>query len=209
MPALEAIRQSGATSGADILAAAPSPDEPLDWLSLVLLLDQMPRNCYRGDDKAAVVFSFFDPMARSVALEAIDQHRIPHGNPLIGWQFAYRNWFYLPLMHSEDLQTHDRALREYTRMQDDIESLAASDGAADSQSNALEDSIRAEARRIVNADLEAARALVKNYLSFEKKHYDIISRFGRYPHRNKALGRPMTDEEKSYLEGGGETFGAR
>jgi uncharacterized protein (DUF924 family) len=41
----------------------------------------------------------------------------------------------------------------------------------------------------------------------EKKHYDIIKRFGRYPHRNEALGRGYTALEKEYLESGGETFG--
>lgn len=32
-----------------------------------------------------------------------------------------------------------------------------------------------------------------------KQHYDIIARFGRYPHRNKALGRENTAEENEYL----------
>jgi uncharacterized protein (DUF924 family) len=41
----------------------------------------------------------------------------------------------------------------------------------------------------------------------EKKHYDIINRFGRYPHRNEAPGREYTAEEKEYLESGGEAFG--
>lgn len=31
------------------------------------------------------------------------------------------------------------------------------------------------------------------------EHLDILTMFGRYPHRNKALGRENTDEEDLYL----------
>ncbi len=34
-------------------------------------------------------------------------------------------------------------------------------------------------------------------------HKRIIQRFGRYPHRNQALGRPTTPAEKAFLESGG------
>ncbi|ENU93302.1 hypothetical protein F971_01350 [Acinetobacter vivianii] len=36
-------------------------------------------------------------------------------------------------------------------------------------------------------------------LNFEKKHKVIIDRFGRYPHRNKILGRDSTPEELEFL----------
>jgi uncharacterized protein (DUF924 family) len=36
-------------------------------------------------------------------------------------------------------------------------------------------------------------------LDFEKKHKVIIDRFGRYPHRNKILGRESTQEELEFL----------
>lgn len=36
-------------------------------------------------------------------------------------------------------------------------------------------------------------------LNFEKKHKVIIDRFGRYPHRNKILGRTSTPEELEFL----------
>lgn len=38
-------------------------------------------------------------------------------------------------------------------------------------------------------------------LLFEWKHWRIIARFGRYPHRNAVLGRESTPEEKVFLEG--------
>jgi len=34
-------------------------------------------------------------------------------------------------------------------------------------------------------------------------HMDVIRRFGRFPHRNKVLGRETTPEEQAYLEDGG------
>ena len=34
-------------------------------------------------------------------------------------------------------------------------------------------------------------------------HRNIIARFGRFPHRNRFLGRETTDEEQTFLEGGG------
>ncbi|MCF8998319.1 DUF924 family protein [Acinetobacter nectaris] len=36
-------------------------------------------------------------------------------------------------------------------------------------------------------------------LDFEYKHKVIIDRFGRYPHRNKVLGRTSTAEEQTFL----------
>jgi uncharacterized protein (DUF924 family) len=34
-------------------------------------------------------------------------------------------------------------------------------------------------------------------------HADVIRRFGRFPHRNVALGRVTTLEEQAFLDGGG------
>lgn len=38
------------------------------------------------------------------------------------------------------------------------------------------------------------------------KHHDIIKRFGRFPHRNQALGRTSTPEEVEFLEEPGSSF---
>jgi uncharacterized protein (DUF924 family) len=40
-------------------------------------------------------------------------------------------------------------------------------------------------------------------LKWAIEHRDIISRFGRFPHRNLALGRETTAEEQAFLDGGG------
>jgi len=43
-------------------------------------------------------------------------------------------------------------------------------------------------------------------LDFELKHKAIIDRFGRYPHRNKLLGRESTDAEMDFLKGPESSF---
>ena len=55
---------------------------------------------------------------------------------------------------------------------------------------------RPEFREILEQSVEAA-----------EKHRDIIAQFGRFPHRNAALGREPTDAETQWLAAGGERFG--
>lgn len=40
----------------------------------------------------------------------------------------------------------------------------------------------------------------ENTLKYERLHKKIIDRFGRYPHRNKVLGRNTTAEEEAFLK---------
>ena len=40
-------------------------------------------------------------------------------------------------------------------------------------------------------------------MNYALEHRDIIARFGRFPHRNAALGRETTPEEHAYMESGG------
>lgn len=40
-------------------------------------------------------------------------------------------------------------------------------------------------------------------LGYAHAHRDVIVRFGRFPHRNRALGRDNTPEEQAWLEAGG------
>ncbi len=55
-------------------------------------------------------------------------------------------------------------------------------------------------------DQDALLPLVEDMPDTKKyavMHRDIIVRFGRFPHRNAALGRETTAEERAFLEGGG------
>jgi uncharacterized protein (DUF924 family) len=58
------------------------------------------------------------------------------------------------------------------------------------------------------ADQERCMALFEQTGDVEQAKYaghhaDIIRRFGRFPHRNRLLGRASTDEEQAFLDSGG------
>jgi uncharacterized protein (DUF924 family) len=40
-------------------------------------------------------------------------------------------------------------------------------------------------------------------LKYAEEHADVIRRFGRFPHRNRVLGRETTEEEQAFLDSGG------
>lgn len=129
-----------------------------DWLAsadgalaLVLLLDQIPRNLYRGSGHAFAT----DPLALAFARRALDAGFDAQVEP------ALRFFFYLPLEHSEALADQDRAVDLFTALGD--------------------------------ADL----------LGYAQAHREVIARFGRFPHRNAALGRLSTPDEQAWLEAGG------
>ncbi len=44
------------------------------------------------------------------------------------------------------------------------------------------------------------------WLSYAERHREIIERFGRFPHRNQALGRATTPEEAAFLEEPNSSF---
>lgn len=44
------------------------------------------------------------------------------------------------------------------------------------------------------------------YLDWAVRHLEVIERFGRFPHRNDALGRVSTDEERAFLARPGSRF---
>ena len=52
----------------------------------------------------------------------------------------------------------------------------------------------------------ALRETFSGYVDFAERHRDIIRRFGRFPHRNAALGRASTREEIEFLKQPGSSF---
>ena len=44
-------------------------------------------------------------------------------------------------------------------------------------------------------------------VKFTHEHRDVISRFGRFPHRNEVLGRESTPQEREYLGAGAARYG--
>jgi uncharacterized protein (DUF924 family) len=43
-------------------------------------------------------------------------------------------------------------------------------------------------------------------LDWARRHYEVVRRFGRFPHRNEILGRPSTAEEVDFLKQPGSGF---
>ena len=75
-------------------------------------------------------------------------------------------------------------------------------------SESIEDQQRAVA---LTTDLAAKvspekRELFQGYVGFAKRHFDIVQRFGRFPHRNAILGRSSTPEETEFLKQPGSSF---
>lgn len=194
-PALDTIIESGA-SAADILDSIDT-SSPLNWLSIILLLDQVPRNCHRGDE-SKLVFGRFDPLAEEIALRAIDAG-IPTQSSQVRYRLAHRFWFHLPLMHSENLAVHEEAVKQHEETARDMAQFLLRD-----VSTLSEDEKKCYG--ILSNKQDALIAMLNNMYDFEERHKVIIERFGRYPHRNPALGRVPTAEEVEYLKNGGETF---
>ena len=73
---------------------------PETALALVIALDQFPRNMFRGQAEAFAT----DPLGRAVARDAIARDfdkQVPQDE---------RQFFYLPLMHSEELADQERCM---------------------------------------------------------------------------------------------------
>ncbi|WP_048306028.1 DUF924 family protein [Halomonas sp. PR-M31] len=50
------------------------------------------------------------------------------------------------------------------------------------------------------------QAGLEDNLKYERRHREIIERFGRYPHRNEILGRESSIEEQAFLQQPGSSF---
>ena len=131
---------------------------PLSALALAVVLDQFPRNMFRGE-------------ARAFAADALAL-RVARG--IVGLRFdavlrPVERWFaYLPFEHAEDLAAQRRSLALFGGLAQDRESAGAA--------------------------------------NYALKHYEIIARFGRFPHRNAILGRESTPEEVEFLAQPGSSF---
>ncbi|MBM4257252.1 MAG: DUF924 domain-containing protein [Deltaproteobacteria bacterium] len=79
---------------------------PHSGLALIVLLDQFPRNMFRGDPRAFAT----DPLAREVATHLIqhnlDQQLLP----------VERSFVYMPFMHSEVLADQQRSVTLFRQL---------------------------------------------------------------------------------------------
>jgi uncharacterized protein (DUF924 family) len=131
---------------------------PRGTLALLILLDQLSRNLYRGSPEAFAA----DAKARAMAGAAIDAGHDRCLGPV------ERVFLYLPFEHAEDAADQDLSVRLF-------ESLRGS-------------------------------AVSDRSIDYAYRHRTVIRRFGRFPHRNAALGRANTAEEEAYLAQAGAGF---
>ena len=120
-------------------------------LALLILLDQFPRNCFRGN-------------AHSYATDGLARHyagRAVQAGFDLRVEAALRMFFYLPYEHSEAIADQKRSMELFAGIGD------------------------------------------PGLMKYAELHRDLIERFGRFPHRNAALGRESTREEIDYLASGG------
>jgi uncharacterized protein (DUF924 family) len=132
-------------------------ETPRGRLALIVLLDQLSRNAFRGTPEAFA----YDAKARSVCREGMAR----------GEERAFvpveKHFFYLPLLHSEQLTDQDDSVPVFERLRQEA---PASQG------------------EYFQAVVDAAH-----------RYHSTITRFGRFPHRNAALGRASTPEELEFM----------
>ncbi|MEJ8855536.1 DUF924 family protein [Variovorax robiniae] len=142
----EATHHAAATGALDHWA-----DDAEGALALLILLDQLPRNAWRGSGHMFATDGKAQAIARAAVDAGLDQQIDDE---------ELRAFFYMPLMHSESLDDQHRCV-----------ALCA--------------------------------ALSTDQARYALHHREIIERFGRFPHRNAALGRSTTADEQQFLDGGG------
>ena len=146
----EAIRNQFVT---DVTAAANGKldgirETAAGVLALCILLDQFPRNLYRGSSQAFAT----DPIALETAKDAIARG--------LDYELGKtrRMFLYLPFEHSENLDDQNTSVELFKASNDE-----------------------------------------QTY-RYALEHYYVISRFGRFPGRNAALGRESSEEETGFLK---------
>jgi uncharacterized protein (DUF924 family) len=138
---------------------------PRRQLSLILLLDQFPRNMFRGTARAFAT----DPQALALTLSGMQSAADA------ALDVVERMFFYMPLQHAEAVEAQEESLAAYRRL-------------------------LAEAPRELHEVFESALRSAEN-------HRAIIEKFGRFPYRNRVLGRASTPAESEWLRKCGTSFG--
>jgi len=75
------------------------------------------------------------------------------------------------------------------------------------ESNKLQDKSVSIYQALANNVSETLRETFMTTAQFAELHRDIVAEFGRFPHRNKVLGRENTEAEEAYLANEAMSFG--
>ena len=140
---------------------APDPADAAAVLATILLLDQFPRNLFRGTAQAFAG----DARALELATQLVSAGRDKNLPPLQRW------FVFMPFMHSEQRIDQERAVALFAGL-----------------------------RR------EGQDPAYESAYDYALRHREVIERFGRFPHRNAALGRASTPDETVFLAQPGSRF---
>jgi uncharacterized protein (DUF924 family) len=75
------------------------------------------------------------------------------------------------------------------------------------ESREVQDESVAAFRRLLTEAPQELHGVFSSALRSAENHRAIIEKFGRFPYRNRTLGRLSTAEEQEWLQRGGESFG--
>ena len=118
-------------------------------LALCVVLDQFPRNMFRGTP---------DMFATDMKALLVAKHAISQGFDQV-LKPEERRFLYLPFEHSENMNDQKKSVELFEKMKKD-------------------DPLGYE---------------------YAVRHVEVIEKYGRFPHRNKIIGRESTPEEEEYL----------
>lgn len=135
-------------------------ETPRGTLAYIIVLDQFSRHVFRNSKKAYSQ----DSLALKSCVEGMGKGFDTELHPI------ERTFFYMPLMHSEDMDMQKLSIRKYNELVSEYK-----------------------------PDKNLYPLLCESR-DFAQRHFDIIEKFGRFPHRNKALRRESTTEENEFLQ---------
>jgi uncharacterized protein (DUF924 family) len=127
-------------------------------LALAIVLDQLPRNLFRGTARAFATDARALAVARATVARRHDLALAP----------TQRVFLYLPFEHSEVPADQELSCALFEGLRDD-----------------------------------PRFSLLNGAIDYAWRHRAVIQKFGRYPHRNAALGRASTAPESAWLAAGG------
>ena len=123
-------------------------------LAAVIVLDQFPRNMYRGTSRAFAADSAALSLAKEALARGFDREL----------SIDERKFLYMPFEHSENPAEQERSMELFGTLESELD------------------------------------------LDYARRHKEIIDRFGRFPHRNEALGRISSPEEIEFIKESGSSF---
>ena len=131
----------------------------------IVALDQLPRNVYRGTERAFAG----DTLALRGTREMMEAGRYER------LTVSEKVFVLMPLEHAEELAAQEDSVRLFTEL--------------------------------CNTAPPEQQGMAQGWIQYATEHRDVIARFGRFPYRNKVLGRASTPEEERWLAEGANTYG--